>query len=200
MLTVASRIPDAASRDQFADTLAHKARITEEVVRAEIRRAAVSKATTVAALEAGNPAANPVKAAEKGLIWALVHDPAAALAALSELDPGDLDGLATTGILGQARSLQDWKAESLPGSLLKRLNSLEAELVEEIGRYKASPADPAECARALKRLRYDRERAAVQREIDRLQREGADGYEHEIVALWDRKRSLLQQIEALLTG
>jgi hypothetical protein len=38
MLEVASRIPDAAARDQFADRLAHKARITEEVVRAEIRR------------------------------------------------------------------------------------------------------------------------------------------------------------------
>jgi len=38
MLTVAARIPDAAQRDQFADRLSHKARITEEVVRAEIRR------------------------------------------------------------------------------------------------------------------------------------------------------------------
>ena len=35
MLTVAARIPDAAQRDQFADRLAHKARITEEVVRAK---------------------------------------------------------------------------------------------------------------------------------------------------------------------
>ena len=44
MLAVAARIPDAAARDQFADRLAHKARITEEVVRAEIRKAAVQKA------------------------------------------------------------------------------------------------------------------------------------------------------------
>ena len=41
MLAVAARIPDAAARDQFADRIAHKARITEEVVRAEIRKAAV---------------------------------------------------------------------------------------------------------------------------------------------------------------
>ena len=47
MLTVAARIPDAAARDQFADRLAHKARITEEVVRAEIRKAAVQRQTTV---------------------------------------------------------------------------------------------------------------------------------------------------------
>ena len=44
MLTVAARIPDAAARDQFADRIAHKARITEEVVRAEIRKAAVQQA------------------------------------------------------------------------------------------------------------------------------------------------------------
>ena len=47
MLTVAAKIPDAAARDQFADRLAHKARITEEVVRAEIRKAAVQRQTTV---------------------------------------------------------------------------------------------------------------------------------------------------------
>ena len=46
MLAVAARIPDAAARDQFADRIAHKARITEEVVRAEIRKAAVSRRTT----------------------------------------------------------------------------------------------------------------------------------------------------------
>ena len=51
MLTVAARIPDAAARDQFADRIAHKARITEEVVRAEIRKAAVSRRTAVTARE-----------------------------------------------------------------------------------------------------------------------------------------------------
>ena len=52
MLTVAARIPDAAARDQFADRIAHKARITEEVVRAEIRKAAVQKRTDVTARRA----------------------------------------------------------------------------------------------------------------------------------------------------
>jgi len=45
MLGVASRIPDAAARDQFADRLAHKARVTEGVVRAEIRKAAAERKT-----------------------------------------------------------------------------------------------------------------------------------------------------------
>ena len=47
MLPVAGRIPDAAMRDRFADRLAFKARVTEEVVRAEIRKAAVQKQTDI---------------------------------------------------------------------------------------------------------------------------------------------------------
>ena len=47
---------------------------------------------------------------------------------------------------------------------------------------------------ALKRLRYVRERAAVQREIDRLQEAGAARHESEIVALWERKKTLLKWI------
>ena len=49
MLAVAARIPEATTRDQFADRLAHKARIAEEVIRSEIRKAAVAKRTTVPA-------------------------------------------------------------------------------------------------------------------------------------------------------
>ncbi len=77
MLEVAARIPDAAARDQFADRLAHKARITEEVVRAEIRKAAAKRETAVAVLERPKVGLDQVKTAEKGLIWALMHDPAA---------------------------------------------------------------------------------------------------------------------------
>ena len=198
MLGVAARIPDAAARDQFADRLAHKARITEEVVRAEIRKAAVQKQTTVSAVERRTGAVGKAKPAELGLIWALLHDPAAALPLLAELEAGDLEGLAAGSILQQARSLQEWPVGSLPEALIQRLNSEEARLVEEVGRQKQSPGDPAECARTLKRMRYDRERAAVQREIDRLQEAGAARHDQEITALWDRKKVLLQRIEALM--
>ena len=57
---------------------------------------------------------------------------------------------------------------------------MEARLVEEIGRQSHPPGDPLDCVRALKRLRYTRERAAVQREIDRLQEAGAAGHDAEI--------------------
>jgi DNA primase len=194
MLEVAARIPDAAGRDRFADRLAHKARITEEVVRAEIRKAAVKRERTVSALERPGVAMEHVKTAEKGLIWALVHSPGAGAAAVGELEPVDLEGLATRAILEQARSLQEWPADSLPKTLVERLNMGEARLVEDIGRQPHPPGDPLDCVRALKRLRYDRERAAVQREIDRLQELGAPNHESEIIALWGRKKALLQLI------
>ena len=47
MLPIAARIPDEAMRDRFGDRLAFKARVTDEVVRAQIRKAAVQKQTTV---------------------------------------------------------------------------------------------------------------------------------------------------------
>jgi DNA primase len=197
MLPVAARIPDAAARDQFADRLAHKARITEEVVRAEIRRAAVQRQPDVSELERRVAIAGPLKPAERGLIWALVHDAGGAMAALAELEGRDREGLAGAAVFEQAQSLHEWPAAALPQALLERLNRREAALVEEVAAQPGPLAAPADCVRALKRLRYDRERAAVQREIDRLQEEGAATYEREIVALWARKKALLDQIEAL---
>ena len=194
MLEVAARIPDAAARDQFADRLAHRARITEEVVRAEIKKAAAKRETAVAVLDRPKVGLDQVKTAEKGLIWALIHDPAAGSAAMAELDTEDLVGLATEPILAQARALQEWPAESLPQTLLERLNGMEARLVQDISRQPHPPGPPLDCVKAVKRLRYTRERAAVQREIDRLQEAGAATHETEIVALWDRKKTLLQLI------
>ena len=195
MLTVAARIPDAAGRDQFADRLAHKARITEDVIRAEIRKAAVQRQTAVEARNA--PALGEVKPAERGLIWAVMRDSGAGMAALAELEDDDLSGLATQAILQQARSLQGTPPEALPQTLLERLTKGEARVVEELGLPSSCPANPADCVRTLKKRRFDRERAAVQREIDRLQEEGAARYEDEIVSLWTKKKVLLQRIEAL---
>ena len=173
MLEVAARIPDATARDQFADRLAHRARITEEVVRTEIKKAASRRETTVAVLERPAVGLDQVKTAEKGLIWALIRRTSAGMEALATLDAADLEGLATRSILEQARSLQDWPEETLPPALLERLTKGEAAVVAEIARSADTGADPANCVWALKRLRYTRERADVQREIDRLQEAGA---------------------------
>jgi DNA primase len=195
MLAVAARIPDAAGRDQFADRLAHKARITEDVIRAEIRKAAVQRQTTIEVRNA--PAMGEIKTAERALIWAVLRNPDDGMAALADLEDDDLSGLATQAILEQARSLQGTPSDALPRTLLERLTRGEARVVEELGLPSSCPANPADCVRTLKKRRFDRERADVQREIDRLQEEGAARYEDEIVSLWAKKKVLLQRIEAL---
>jgi DNA primase len=190
MLAVAARIPDAAQRDQFADRLSHKARITEEVVRAEIRKAAVQRQTNVDDVQRRVPALGQVKVAERGLIWALMHQTEGAQAALLEVEAVDLEGLATREILRQAQSLQGWPAGTLPTALIERLSTAEAGLVQEIARQEGAPADAADCVKTLKKQRYDRERAAVQREIDRLQEAGGAAYNDQINALLRRKEEL----------
>jgi hypothetical protein len=117
---------------------------------------------------------------------------------LAELEPADLDGLATGPIIEQARSLQGWPADSLPEALIERLNEGEAGLVHEISRQPHPPAlRPGDCVSELRRLRYVRERTEVQREIDRLQEEGASRHADEIVALLNRKQGLAERIDAL---
>jgi DNA primase len=195
MLAVAARIPDAAQRDQFADRLSHKARITEEVVRAEIRKAAVQRQTNVDEVERRVPAPGQIKVAEQGLIWALIHDPEAGLGGLLGLEPGDLEGLATREILRQAQSLQGWPAGSVPGGLIERLSKGEATLVQGIAAQTSRPAPVADCLDTLRRLRYDRLRAELQREIDRLQESGAA--DDQINALL-RKKEEIQRASDIL--
>ena len=198
MLTVAARIPDPAARDQFADRLAHKARITEEVVRAEIRRAAVNRQTSLQGVESarGVRLVGHVRPAEKGLIWALLNEPRAAQEALAGLERADFEGLAAGEVLRAAWEMADWPPESVTESLLERLSTGEAGLITAVRAQPGPLAPPTECARALRRLRYERERAELQREIDRIQDMGP-AHAGEIDALWARKKDLLQRIDAL---
>jgi DNA primase len=195
MLGVAARIPDPAARDQFGDRIAHKARITEEVVRAEIRKAAVNRRPALTMREL--PAFGQVRSAEKGLIWALIHNPDRALEALGQLDGEDLDTLAGREVFELARSLQGEAVAFSPTALLQRLSTVNAQLVTSIAAHASPPAPALDCARAIKKLRCERERAAIQREIDRLQELGAGQHEHEIDRLWQRKKDLLLRIEEL---
>lgn len=196
MLPIAGRIPDVTVRDRFADRLAHKARITDEVVRAEIRRAAAQRQTTVTARELPN--FGQVTKAEKGLIWWLFHEPEAALAALDALDDDDLEGLAARSVLDLARKLNDDRGFS-PAVLLEGLSTADSQLVTAIASEREPHVTDADgCARIIKRLRCEREHTAIQREIDRLQELGAAEHGDRIDALWARKLDLLQRIEGLI--
>jgi DNA primase len=192
---VAGRIPDAATRDRFADRLAFKARITDDVVRAEIRKAIVQKQPAL--IQREMPSLGKVTKAEKGLIWLLIHQPQDALDALASLDGPDFDGLSSRSILDLAQKLNEDKGFS-PSALLERLSTVDAQLTTAIASEgEAHVRDAHDCVRILKRLRWERERAAIQREIDRLQEVGArDG--EKLQELLVRKYVVIQRIEALV--
>jgi DNA primase len=195
MLPIAARIPDAAMRDRFADRLAFKAHVTDEVVRAKIREAAVQKQTTIAANTI--PSFGHVTKAEKALIWFMVHEPETALAALAEFEEADFDDLPSRSVLDLARSLNDNKGFS-PSVLLERLNMVEAQLVTAIASEPEPPAlSLSSCVRELRRARYERERAAVQRRIAQVQTKGAAD-NGELDALLARKGELGRMIQALV--
>jgi DNA primase len=195
MLPVGGRIPDAAMRDRFADRLAFKARVTDEVVRAEIRKAVVQRQPTFTKREV--PSFGQVTKAEKGLIWLLIHQPEDAVAALATLDGPDFDGLSSRSVLDLARKLNEDKGFS-PSAFLERLTMVDAQLVTAIASEgEAHVHDAHDCARSIKRLRWERERAAIQREIDRVQEVG--GHEGEkLQELLVRKYDVIQRIEALI--
>jgi DNA primase len=195
MLPTAARIPDPAMRDRFADRLAFKAHVTDEVVRAKIREAAVQKQTTIAA--GAIPSFGHVTKAEKALIWCLVHEPDSALAALAELEASDFEELPSRSVLDLARRLNDNRGFS-PSVLLERLNMVEAQLVTAIASEPEPPVlSLGSCVRELRRARYERERAIVQRTIAQLQTRGA-ATGGELDALLARKGELGRLIQALV--
>jgi DNA primase len=194
MLGVAAQIPDAATRDQFADRLAHKARITEAVVRDEIRRTAAQKKTQAPAIAIA--ATVRLKPAEQGLLWALMHRPVEGLAAVGQLEEGDLEGLMSGGILRLAASLVDMPPDVLPALLAERLTDEERSLFERAAGSEVAVAPPGECVNELRRLRLERERALVQEEIERLD-PGTGSYEEALAALWNRKKTLQRRLGEL---
>jgi DNA primase len=195
MLPIAARIPDATMRDRFGDRLAFAARVTDEVVRSAIRKAAVQKQTALP--RAQTPAFGQVTKAEKGLIWSLVHQSEPALEALATLEDTDLEGLPSRSVLDLARKLNQNRGFS-PSALLERLSIGEAQLVTAVASEPEAPTlAVGSCVRELRRARYERERAAIQREIDRLQSSGASGA-IEMNTLLARNGDLGRLIQALV--
>jgi DNA primase len=194
MLAVAATIPDAAARDQFADRLAHKARITESVIRDEIRKTAGQRKTVAPA--SAVPAVARVRMAEQGLLWALIHRPVEGLAAVAQLEAEDLEGLVAAPILRLAAGLVDMPPDMLPELLRERLSEGERAMLDRAAGALAESASATDCVGAFRRLRVDRERAAVQDEIDRLQ-ERSEITDGALVALWERKKELLRRLEEL---
>jgi DNA primase len=197
MLRVAATIPDAAERDRFADTLAVRARVTEGVIRDEIKKAAAQRRVEAPALAAATSA--PLRPAEQGLLWALVHRPVEALAAIAQLEASDFEGVASAAILRLAASLGDMPADVLPKLVHERLNEETRAWLDRAANADAPAAPAADCVRALKRERCKRDLATIQHEIDRLSAH-APAASGALKGVWERKKALLQEFEALTSG
>jgi hypothetical protein len=197
MLPVLGRVSDRVRRDLFVEAVAGRARVSPDLVHAELGKLAPQKA--LAAPRRQLQGFGQVTKAEKGLIWWLLHEPAPALAVLGALDEADIEGLSSSSVLDLARKLNDDRGFS-PSVLLERLSMVEAQFVTAIASESEAHVNPAdECARILRRLRFERERTAVQQEIDRLQRLG-QGHEgdDQLEQLLVRKYDLIQRIDALM--
>jgi DNA primase len=198
MLTVAARIPDAAARDHFADRIAHKARVTEEVVRREIRRAAASKRTELPAAPVRSAVA-PLRDVEKGLLWALVHRPGDALAAMEKLEAADFEGLAARSVLEKALQLQHQPVDQVPGLLMASLSELEAHVLSKVASAEQPPSfDLHECVRVLRFSRIERQLAEIQREIDTRGRDPQSG--EALSQLLRQKNELRSRLELARRG
>jgi DNA primase len=195
MLAVAAGIPSAAARDQFADKLALRAGVGEEVVRQEIRKAAVAKKPELPVrISAGF---GNLTDAERDLLAGLVSEPAGVLDALPSLEDRDLAGSSIRHVVAIIRELAGEPPDAVPGLLLERLSEEEIALVTGIAARTPRPAPAIDCVRALKRRRYERDRAEIQREIDRLE-DGGSADSDEFARLWALKCTVMTQIEALL--
>jgi DNA primase len=178
MLAVAASIPEAAARDQFADRLSLRAGISEDVVRDEIRKAAVARRTTVTPPKPVSR--SQVTEAERDLLTQLIANPVEAADAVTDLEPADLIGLASRALLEAAQALaRDERARGRSGSVASRLLSELAEadvaFLTGLSAQVAKPAPVADCIRALKERRAKRERQEIQRQIDAFQQTGGAG-------------------------
>jgi DNA primase len=194
-ISVVDGIPDRTRQELFVKEVAGRAAVSEDVIWARAKKAVTHLQPRLD--HSQMPGLGQVTKAEKGLIWLLVHQPEDSLEALAALDGADFEGLAGGRILDLAQKLNEDKGFS-PAALLERLSMLDAQLVTAIASEgEAHVRDAHDCVRILKRRRWERERAAIQREIDRLQEVGALEGE-KLQELLVRKYDVIQRIEALI--
>jgi hypothetical protein len=134
-----------------------------------------------------------VRAAERGLLWALIHQPGQALPWIKTLEDEDLEGLNSSDVLHIARELADGDPAAAPNLLMERLSIGDAQRLTSIAAEPSAPVLDAESAvRSVKRMTCERRLAAVQREIDHRQALGERG--PELDALLQKKLELRRRL------
>jgi hypothetical protein len=128
--------------------------------------------------------AGQLRPAERGLLWALVHQPERVLPFIKTLEDVDFEGLSSGELLRMARELSDAEPGDVPNLLMERLSSVEANRLAAIASEPSAPVlDFEATVKSLKRLTFERELASVQREIDQLQARGGRGPELDALLL-----------------
>ena len=196
MRAIAARIPDVVARDQFADRIAHRASATEAVVRDAIRQEIAGRRPERSGEAPEGTATHEPQKSEKGLIWAVMHQPEAARQVLLQLDPEHFKGLRTASILEVAHSLAGGPVAAMSETMLERLTEEETALVGAIAAMEVAPAGVEDCGDELRLRRCRRELSDVQEEIERRQREGASGEIGD--ALLAHKQDLQSRLDALI--
>ena len=95
--------------------------------------------------------------------------------------------------LSLATGLGDVPPDFVPGLLRERLNDDERALLDGAAAATMPPAGPSDCVQAIRRMRIERDIAAVQEEIDRLQSVPGESNDT-LAALWAKKKDLLTQL------
>jgi DNA primase len=193
-LEIANDVSERTRQELFVRSIAEKARVSEDILWPRVRKAGV-RHQAGPAVSLVDTLKNVTKA-EKGLIWLLVHDQGKALAALDDLEPADLEGLASRSVLDLARDLKE-NSKFSPTLFLDQSLSEAPYITGIASESEAHVHDAAECVRELKRRRYIREVAAVQQEIDRLQQRGAPEVPGQLEDLLLKKYELIQKLQAL---
>jgi DNA primase len=193
MQQFANQLADDAQKEFFAAKVAAATGISDATVVAQFRSAFRGRGMTASKIlpDFGN-----LKDAEKGLIWGLFHNTSQALEALADLDEEDRRPLAGRRIFELAYSLKI-PPDKMSAALLERLSEGDAQTVRGIAASATAVSSPFECVKALKQLRWERDVAGIQREIDRLQREGAERHDEQITALVLKKIELTNRIAGL---
>ena len=196
MIAFSQVIPDDTGKQLFAEKVAQPLGITSGEILGQFRKSFAKQGTIDRLLISFGD----LKKSEKDLIWALIHDPGNAMAALDTLDGDDLQDLQGREIFELARSLQ-CEPESLPSVLLERLSDTKAQIVREIATNPgAPPFPPRQCAQALKRQRLERQRSAIKKQIDRLQALGSAEHSAEIDTLSEQLLSVAIRLDREVTG
>ena len=195
MLTVIHAFPQSVEREMHADTVMQAAGIKSDTVRADYRRAAVQRRTSLGTVTTESVGTRATTA-EIGIIWAAMKDTPAALRALADTEPEDFEGLATESVLRLARTLIDWPADAVPQALHERMSSEDAELVKRIEQEKSAPVtDVGDCVEELHQRRRKREGAELQEKIARMPKTGSTDNYRKDDPLFRRKERLQQDID-----